>query len=100
MDLRIREITQGYDITNAIDRTGAYTRYYIQHSVPRFNNPTSTFDNDQYLLEIISDGVNPTFEDFMEDWLTAAQPATATCVLLETFTCYDECTPVLPEDAP
>jgi len=52
------------------------------------------------LLEIISDGVNPTFEDFMEDWLTAAQPATATCVLLETFTCYDECTPVLPEDAP
>jgi hypothetical protein len=24
----------------------------ILHNVPRFNNPTSTFDNDQYLLVI------------------------------------------------
>lgn len=52
-DLRIREITQGYDVSNTISRTSQYTRYFIQHSVPRFNNPTSTFDNDQYLLEII-----------------------------------------------
>jgi hypothetical protein len=102
LDLRIREITQGYDVTNAIDRTldGAlgYTRYYIQHSVPRFNNPTSTFDNDQYLLEIITDGTVAAFETFMAAWLNASQ--TGNCVVLEPFTCYDECTPVTATAAP
>jgi hypothetical protein len=52
-DLRIREITNGTDVYDAIDRFSSYTRYYLQHSVPRFNNPTGTFDNDQYLLEIV-----------------------------------------------
>jgi hypothetical protein len=52
MDLRIREITNGTDVFNAIDKNSQYTRYYIQHNVPRFNNPSGTFDNDQYLLEI------------------------------------------------
>jgi len=56
-DLRIREITQGYDVTNTIDRTGVYTRYFIQHNVPRLNNPTGVFDNDQYLLEIVQKSV-------------------------------------------
>jgi hypothetical protein len=52
-DLRIREITNGDDVKDAISRTSTYTRYYIQHNVPRFNNPSGTFDNDQYLLEIL-----------------------------------------------
>ena len=52
-DFRIREITQGNQIVNAINRQALYYRNYIQHSVPRFNNPSGTFDNDQYLLEII-----------------------------------------------
>lgn len=52
-DLRIREITNGTDVTEAIDRNSYYTRYYLKHSVPRFNNPTGTFDNDQYLLEVV-----------------------------------------------
>ena len=52
-DLRIREITNGTDVYDAISRTSTYTRYYIQHNVPRFNNPSGTFDNDQYLLEIL-----------------------------------------------
>jgi hypothetical protein len=102
LDLRIREITQGYDVTNAIDRTldgaAGYTRYYIQHSVPRFNNPTSTFDNDQYLLEIITDGVPPFFEAFMTSWLNNAN--LSNCVTLEIFDCYDECTPVTATAAP
>jgi len=59
-DLRIREITQGYDVTNTIDRTAQYSRYFIKHSVPRFNNPTGTFDNDQYLLEIVTKGATVT----------------------------------------
>ena len=52
-DIRIREITQGSDILNAVDRNAMYDRFYIQHSVPRFNNPTGVFDNDRYLLEVI-----------------------------------------------
>jgi len=57
-DLRIREITQGNDLLDAarggIDRTALYDRIMIQHSVPRFNNPTGTFDNDQYVIEILT----------------------------------------------
>jgi hypothetical protein len=54
-DFRIREITQGYDLLNAagVVRTDLYDRIYLQHHVPRFYNPSGTFDNDQYLLEII-----------------------------------------------
>ena len=52
-DLRIREITNGTDVYDAINRNAFYTSYYIQHNVPRFNNPTGVFDNDQYLLQIV-----------------------------------------------
>jgi len=69
-DLRIREITQGYSVFDYINRNTLYTRYFLQHNVPRFNNPTSTFDNDQYLLEVITCGVILDFETFVEDWLT------------------------------
>jgi len=68
-DLRIREITQGTNILDAVNRNTLYTRYYIQHSVPRFNNPSGTFDNDQYLLEVITQAPNTAFEDFMDTWL-------------------------------
>lgn len=52
-DLRIREITLGNDIVNAVDRDALYSSVYILHSVPRFNNPTGVFDNDQYLIRVI-----------------------------------------------
>jgi hypothetical protein len=69
-DLRIREITQGASVFNYIDRNSLYVRYYILHNVPRFNNPTSTFDNDQYLLEIItSESVGTDLLEFVEAWL-------------------------------
>lgn len=55
-DLRIREITQGNDMLGAgagqVDRTALYDRLFILHTIPRFNNPSGTFDNDQYLLDI------------------------------------------------
>jgi len=55
-DLRIREITQGNDMLGTgpgqVDRTASYDRLFILHSIPRYNNPSGTFDNDQYLLEI------------------------------------------------
>jgi hypothetical protein len=57
-DLRIREITQGNLMLGGgpgqVDRTILYDRTMILHSVPRFNNPTGTFDNDQYLVEILT----------------------------------------------
>ena len=52
-DLRIREITQGTSTLDIIDRTALYGRFFILHSVPRFNNPTGVFDNDQYLIDVI-----------------------------------------------
>ena len=53
-DPRIREITLGGAPLDVISRTGTYGRFYVLHSVPRFNNPTGTFDNDQYLLELVA----------------------------------------------
>lgn len=80
-DLRIREITQGTDVLSAVDRNALFTCYFIQHSVPRYNNPSGTFDNDQYLLKIPMTGVDAAFEAFMAAWLSGANnPLT-----LETF---------------
>ena len=91
-DFRIREVTQGNQLLNVIDRNSFYTRYYLQHSVPRFNNPTGTFDNDQYLLEIITDGQNGTFETFVADWTSNC----GTCVDLEVIDAITACDPIVP----
>lgn len=104
-DLRIREITEGYDVSSAIVRTGIapanqYVRYFIQHSVPRFNNPSGTFDNDQYLLEIIVPTTFPAsaavnggvaFQGFVNKWLENAQGTT--CVQMATYACASSGTP-------
>jgi len=68
-DFRIREITQGNQIVASIDRTALYWRYYLQHSIPRHNNPTGTFDSDQYMLEIYSFNQLGTFETQTAEWL-------------------------------
>jgi hypothetical protein len=100
-DLRIREITNGTDVYNAIDRTATYGRYYIQHTVPRYNNPSGTFDNDQYLLEIVVDGRDTAFENFMVGYTTAGpEPVFVPgwlsncndCPGLEVFACPSACT--------
>lgn len=49
---RFRQIEKGDNILAAVDRTKFYRNYKIQHTVPRYNNPTGVFDNDQYLYEI------------------------------------------------
>lgn len=61
---RIREILGfGTPITDSRGSqatvTNRYNVYYIEHSVPRFNNPTSTFDNDQYLYQIYAKNGSP-----------------------------------------
>ena len=71
--MRIREITQGNDIYAAVNRNAFYTRYVIQHSVPRYNNPTGIYDDDQYALNVYVLTTTATaFETLMQTWLTAA----------------------------
>jgi len=94
-DLRIREITQGNQIITSINRSGLYYRYAILHSVPRFNNPSGTFDNDQYLLEVFSQNALTTFNTDMTNWL-----GTSGCSVcdIEAITCETACT--VPIDFP
>lgn len=63
---RLREVQNGDALLKCgaalVDREAFYKVYYIQHSVPRFNNPTGVFDNDQYVYEIFVpclDGTDP-----------------------------------------
>ena len=90
-DFRIREITQGNQIVNVINRTALYDKYYLLHNVPRFNNPSSTFDNDQYLLEFIVTSQNQSFEDTINDWLEGCSNE---CTF-ETYGCETDCFPVV-----
>jgi hypothetical protein len=94
-DLRIREITQGNQIITSINRSGLYYRYAILHSVPRFNNPSGTFDNDQYLLEVFSQNALTTFNTDMTNWL-----GTSGCSVcdIEAITCETTC--VVPIEFP
>jgi hypothetical protein len=91
-DFRIREITQGYSVFDYINRNTLYTRYFLQHNVPRFNNPSSTFDNDQYLLEIITCYEEDAFEDFVKSWLLDCG---VSCEInVEVEGCVTDCRPV------
>ena len=85
-DFRIREITQGNQIISSIDRNALYYRYMLQHNVPRFNNPSSTFDNDQYMLEIFSLTPLTTFAIDTAGWLDS-------CGVCETdlYSCETVC---------
>ena len=55
---RIREIEGSDRILASVQRNDAngnpvmYKAYYLLHSVPRFNNTTGVFDNDQYLYKV------------------------------------------------
>jgi len=53
--LRMREIEGNPGVLGMLDvnqRTALFDSINILHNVPRLNNPTGTFDNDQYLLTI------------------------------------------------
>lgn len=83
-DVRIREITQGSQYLSVINRNALYTRYVIQHSVPRYNNPSGVYDDDQYALNIYVTAATATaFETFMATWLGAA--AVGGVVTLTTY---------------
>ena len=86
-DLRIREITQGNQIVTSIDRGALYYRYVLIHNVPRFNNPTGVFDNDQYALTVFSQNQLLTFADNIERWLDGCGNACN----IEQFDCVTIC---------
>jgi len=96
-DIRIREITQGDDILTddagaSIRSKDTWVRYQILHTVPRYNNPTGVFDNDQYLVEVVCDENHTDFETFVNTWLGGC----GNCdVAMETITCDTAaCTPL------
>lgn len=90
-DFRIREVTEGDQLLNVISRSAFYTRYVLLHNITRNNNPTGVFDNDQYRLEIITNGINPAFESFMSSWLGTCNG----CTTLQVDGC-SPCTPIAP----
>lgn len=78
-DPRLREVMNQDQVYTWIVGTSFYTTYGILHSVPRFNNPTGVFDNDQYLITIVmpesacSDDTRDTdFQTWMNGYLAAA----------------------------
>jgi hypothetical protein len=80
--LRMREI-EANPVLESVDRQGFYNSVNILHSVPRFNNPTGTFDNDQYLLTFyFESGVDASsFVSQLAAILAAANPQ----VTIENF---------------
>jgi hypothetical protein len=87
-DARLREVLNDVSLTAGIDRTSGtngalYDKYTILHNVPRLNNSSSIFDNDQYLLEIVVPfGTNMTaFTTLVQNILNLAGNG----VVLETF---------------
>lgn len=93
-DLRIREITQGTRAYEVLDRNSLYGAFFILHSVPRFNNPSGVFDNDQYLLEVV--GTDGTLT-YLESEFDAIETAGCiTCGGTEDYTAAFACTEVIP----
>jgi len=102
-DFRIREITQGNQIVDAVDRNAYYDRLYIQHNVPRFNNPTGVFDNDQYLLQVFGlasgtgvPGVLNAEVEALYTWLDAWLETCGTTCENEQLEAVTACEPLVP----
>ncbi len=88
-DPRMREINGDTTLGTSnsggpeIVRGNTYSVYYLLHSIPRKNNPTGVFDNDQYLVKIVvpayttAAGATLTslnaFQTWWNAWLASAQ---------------------------
>jgi hypothetical protein len=83
---RIREIVGSDKVLAAVNRTALYKTYYVQHSVPRLNNPTGVFDNDQYVYQIFvpcEDTADQTKIETLLDALVTAANASGNPILRE-----------------
>ena len=80
--LRLREVLDDTSL-NTVSRSGFYDQINILHNVPRLNNSTSIFDNDQYLLSInVPAGTDTTAFTAL---LTAILNRAGRGVVIETF---------------
>jgi hypothetical protein len=79
--LRMREIEADPALAT-VNKAGLYDQVLILHNVPRFNNPTSTFDNDQYLIVVhVPTG---TSTDSITNFIVSSASAAGNAVSLET----------------
>jgi len=74
---RIREIEGSSVIRDSVNRSSLYKVFYLQHSVPRFNNPSGVFDNDQYLYEIFVVPGSAADANLTAMWAAISAQATA-----------------------
>jgi hypothetical protein len=85
--VRMREIEGSEEVISAVDRSALYKTYYVQHSIPRLNNATSVFDNDQYVYEIFvkcSDTQTQGEVEALLDLLVAAANSSGNPIARET----------------
>jgi hypothetical protein len=85
---RIREIEMSDDLLDFVTRSAVYKAYYVQHVVPRFNNPSGVFDNDQYVCQIFvkdSDTAGKTAVEAILDALIALANTAGQNIAMETF---------------
>ena len=83
---RMREIEGSEEVLSAVDRSALYKTYYVQHSIPRLNNASSVFDNDQYVYEIFvkcDDTVTQGEVEALLDILIAAATASGNPIVRE-----------------
>jgi len=99
--LRMREIESNPVLlgnSGQTIRTSLYDSINILHSVPRFNNPTGTFDNDQYLITIyVPTGTDCV--DFLDDIQTALNCA-GNGITVESWDAGRSCATMVPTVAP
>jgi len=89
---RIREIEHSDDILAAVDRNARYIAYNLLHSVPRFNNPSGVFDNDQYLLTVYVLSTDGASIGHMDDLFGAISTASGVVFDTATDVCGSPCT--------
>lgn len=79
--LRMREIEADPALAT-VNRNGLYDQVLVLHNVPRFNNPSSTFDNDQYLVVVhVPAGTSTTA---FTSYITSSAQQAGNTVILET----------------
>lgn len=74
-DPRMREVMDDTTLTEIPRNAGGipakYFVYYLLHSVPRKANPSGTFDNDQYLVKIVTQSRTAATAVQFEAWWNA-----------------------------
>lgn len=82
--LRMREIEADPALAS-VTRSSLYDKVLVLHNVPRWNNPSGAFDNDQYLLvfNVVAGTSTTAITDYFVNAAVAAQGANA--IALESY---------------